>query len=363
MKKSTLYTIYANRYEVKKQGHESALMVYGVKPNLDTDYENLIYSVNNICLLPIKEYTKLIEKSKSKKLAKIFYNSFDTIYQMLYQQTLFWYFNITKKPEFDYKHQYDKFFNRILDENSCLIISEVSDDYNLRENFLNVFSQSVKYAILNKIENADEVLYKENSNPKNRQKTELGEWVFSKIINAVYYSALQFIRNDATRHIIDSPTFLKKMDGISINLNPEYPATESLDFFGYFKLKNESITVNSCYNILKEGDLILHSKNSYKTFKSLFKKGEKQISEKIEWTKDIKSLAYFIKLLHEGNKAEQLVAPCEKKTDLYTIANEFFSIKKKHIGLNSLRNNNRILKNQIDIENIKKAVKSLNSRK
>ena len=37
--------------------------------------------------------------------------------------------------------------------------------------------------ILNKIDNADEVLYKENSNPKNRQKTELGELFFSKIIN------------------------------------------------------------------------------------------------------------------------------------------------------------------------------------
>lgn len=363
IKKSTLPVIYANRYEVKKQGHESALMVYGIKPTLDTDYENLIYTISNICLLPKNEYINLIEKSKNKKIANIFYNSFDTIYIMLYQQTLTWYFKLIEKPNFNYKHQYEKFFKRISDKNSCPIISEVRDDYNLRENFLDVFSQTMKYAILNKIDNADEVLYKENSNPKNRQKTELGELFFSKIINAVYYSTLQFIRNDATRHILDSPTFFKKMDGISINLNPKYPASESLDFFGYFKLKNESITVNLCYKILREGGFILHEANSFKTFKRLFKKEKKQFVEKIDWLKDIKSLVYFIQLLHNENEDGQIAAPCEWKSDLYTIADEFFTFEKKKIGVVRFRNNNRPMAKQTNIAIIKKAVNSLNSKK
>lgn len=351
----------ATRFKYKKDGHETSLMVYGAKENLETDYDNLIFLVSNICLLPIKEYVKLIEKSKKKKLAKNIYNSFDKIYVVLYQLTLTWYFREIEKPNFNYKHQYEKFFNRILDENSCPIISEVQEDYNLRESFLDVFSKVVKHAILNKIDNADGVLYTSNANPKKRQKTELGELVFSKIINAVYYSALQFIRNDATRHILDGSAFFKKMEAIPTNT--KYQGFGDLNFCGYFKLKNESIAVNLCYNILIEGGFILGQRNSFKIFKSIFKQGEKRIENKIDWHKDIKTLVYFIRLLHFEAKDGQITAPCEIKSDLYTIADEFFTFGKKKIGVDRLRNNNRLLKNKIDIEIIKKAVNSLNSSK
>jgi|GEM_PF-5107440 len=361
MIKSDNIAFSATRSEHKKNGHETALLVYGAKENLETDYDNLIFLVSNICLLPIKEYTKLIEKSKSKQLAKLIYTSFDTIYQMLYQQTLTWYFNLVKKPKFNYKYQYEKFFKRISDRYSCPIISSVSGDYTSRKSLLDVFSKTLKQAILSKKDNLDDIIYKSNLNPINREKTELGELVFSKIINAVYYSALQFIRNDATRHILDGAVFFKKMEAIPSNT--KYQAFGDLNFCGYFKLKNESIAVNLCYNILIEGGFILDQRNSFKIFKCIFKQGGKRFENKIDWLKDIKTLVYFIRLLHFDAKDGQIIAPCETKSDLYTIADEFFTLDKQKIGVDRLRNNNRLLKNKIDIEIIKKAVNSLNSSK
>ena len=118
---------------------------------------------------------------------------------MLYQQSLTWYYEKTKEQNFNYKNEYQKLLNRTLDEHSCPIISEVGEDYYLRESFLKVFSKVVNHAILNKIYNAHEIIYGDNHDLLISQKTKLGELIFSKIIYISFRSSFDGLsdnRND-----------------------------------------------------------------------------------------------------------------------------------------------------------------------